>query len=86
MRIDSIQRQAPAHSLPQGKIGGCHSEHPAKGSCQVRRVGKPGIVSGCSYAGARHQVAAGALQAQPENVRPERSPHRLSKNVHKSRL
>ena len=62
MRINSIQRHAPAHSLPQGKVGRCHSEHSAKGSCQVRRVGKPGIVSSCGYTGASHQVAARPLQ------------------------
>jgi len=71
MRIDSIQRHATAHALAQGKVGRCHSKHSAKGSCQVRRVGKPGIVSSCGYTGARHQVAACSLQTEPKNIRPK---------------
>jgi hypothetical protein len=86
MRINPIQRYAPAHSLPQGKVSRRHSEHSAKGSCQVSRVGKPGIVSSYGYTGASHQVAAGPLETQPENIRPERNSRRLSENVHETRL
>jgi len=86
MKINSIQRHAPAHSLPQCKVGRCHSEHSAKGSCQVRRVGKPGFVSSCGYTCASHQVAAGPLQTQPENIWPESNSHRFGENVHETRL
>src|SRR5438552_12683371 len=86
MRINSIQRHAPAHSLAQCKVGRCHSEHSAKGSCQVRRVGKPGIVSSCGYTCASHQVAAGPLQTQPENIWLESNSHRFGENVHETRL
>jgi len=86
MRIHSIQSHAAAHSLPQGKVAGCHSEHSAEGSCQVRRVGKPRTVSSCGYTCASHQVTAGSLQTEPENIRPEWDSHRLGENVHEARL
>ena len=86
MRINSIQRHASAHSFSQGKVGRCHSEHSAIGSCQVRRIGKSSTVSRYAHTGASHQVAAGPLQTQPENIRPERNSHRLGKNVHEARL
>ena len=53
LRINSIQPHAPAHALPQGKFRRCHSKHSAKGSCQVRRVGK----SRRSCVGANRTVA-----------------------------
>ena len=65
MRINSIQRYAPTHPLAQSKVGRRHSQHSAKGSCQVRRIGKPGAVSSYGYAGTSHQVAAGPLQTEP---------------------
>ena len=86
MRINSIQGHAAAHSLPQSKVGRCHSEHSAKGSCQVRRVGKPSTVGSCGYTGASHQVAAGSLQSQPEDIRSERNSRRFGENVHQTRL
>jgi hypothetical protein len=30
IRINSIQRDATPHSLPQGKVGWCHPEHSAE--------------------------------------------------------
>src|SRR5262249_6199077 len=81
-----IQPHARALSLPQGKVGRSHSEHSAKGSCQMRRVGEPGAVSGCRHIGAGHQVAASALQTQPENTWPERNPRGLGENVHETGL
>ena len=86
MRINSIQRHASAHSLPQGKVGRCHSEHSARRSCQVRRVGKAGTVSSCGYTGPSHQVAAGPLETEPEDIRPEGNSRRLSENEHETRL
>jgi hypothetical protein len=43
-------------------------------------------MSGCGYARARHQVAAGPLQPEPQNIRPQRDSHRLRENVHETRL
>jgi len=63
IRINSIQRDATAHSLPQGKVGWCHPEHAPERSGQVCRIGEPGIVSSCGHSATTHQVAAGALQA-----------------------
>src|SRR5215469_7826685 len=69
MRINSIQGHAPAHSLAQGKIGWCHSEHSAKGSGQMRSIGKPGAMSRGGDGGATHQVASCPLQPEPEDIR-----------------
>ena len=45
-----------APSLPQGKIGGCQSKHPAEGSGQMRSIGKAGAMSSGGDAGAINQV------------------------------
>src|SRR5215472_11649396 len=74
-----------APSLAQGKIGGCQSKHPAKGSGQVRSIGKSGAMSSGRDCGAINQVAGRPLQAEPKNIRPQGNAHRLSENVHEMR-
>src|SRR5262249_20790895 len=81
-----LERHTPAHALAQGKIARRHSEHSAKGSGQMRSVGESCAMSGGSDTGAIYQVAGCPLQPEPENIRPERNAHRLSENVHETRL
>src|SRR5215831_2620239 len=80
------QRHASAHSLAQGKICWCHSEHPAKRSSQVRIVGKPSAMSSRRDACPIHQIARCTLEPEPENVGSQRNAHRRSECVHEMRF